>query len=64
MSFCFFSSAFKVSLSQEFAEEERKRRKRAWNRTYNRRKAEKERIAKEKAALMATESENTTEKRV
>lgn len=47
---------------EEFAEEERKRRKRAWNRTYNRRKAEKERIAKEKAALMATESENTTEK--
>ena len=47
---------------EEFAEEERKRRKHAWNRTYNRRKAEKERIAKEKAALMATESENTTEK--
>jgi hypothetical protein len=47
---------------EEFTEEERKRRKRAWNRTYNRRKAEKERIAKEKAALMATKSENTTEK--
>lgn len=47
---------------EELAEEERKRRKRAWNRTYNRRKAEKERIAKEKAALMAIESENTTEK--
>lgn len=38
---------------EELAEEERKRRKRAWNRTYNRRKAEKERIAKEKAALEA-----------
>lgn len=47
---------------EELVEEERKRRKRAWNRTYNRRKAEKEHIAKENASRIETTSENTTEK--
>lgn len=47
---------------EELAEEERKRRKRAWNRTYNRRKAEKERIAKENASKSEASTDNTTEK--
>lgn len=38
----------RVLTPEEFAEEERKRRKRAWNRTCKRRNAEKERITKEK----------------
>ncbi|MFQ6924627.1 MAG: DUF4368 domain-containing protein [Coprococcus sp.] len=47
---------------EELAEKERKRRKRAWNRTYNRRKAEKERAEKEKAALEAATDTDKSKK--
>ena len=48
--------------AEELAENERKRRKRAWNRTYNRRKAEKERAEKEKAALEAATDTDKSKK--